>query len=43
MITYGFTKELNMPFTKTVEAAIAELKKEGFGILSRIDVKEKFK
>ena len=43
MITYGFTKELNMPFTKAVEAVIEELKKEGFGILSRIDVKEKFK
>lgn len=43
MITYGFTKELDMPFTKAVDAAIAELKKEGFGILSRIDVKEKFK
>lgn len=28
MITYGFTKELNMPFTKAVEAVIEELKRK---------------
>ena len=43
MINYGFTKELNIPFEKAVEAVTEGLNKEGFGILTRIDVKEKFK
>jgi len=43
VINYGFTKELIIPFEKTVEIVIRELKKQGFGILTRIDVKEKFK
>jgi len=43
MINYGFTKELAMPFEKAVEAVSEALKKEGFGILTKIDIKEKFK
>ena len=43
MITYGFTKELNIPFEKAVQIVTEELKKEGFGILTTIDLKEKFK
>jgi len=43
MINYGFTKELTMPFEKAVEAVSEALKKEGFGILTKIDIKEKFK
>ncbi|MFB0526813.1 MAG: DUF302 domain-containing protein [bacterium] len=43
MINYGFTKELIIPFEKTVEIVTQELKKQGFGILSKIDVREKFK
>ena len=43
MINYGFTKELQKPFAGTVEAVTEALKKEGFGILTKIDVKEKFK
>jgi uncharacterized protein (DUF302 family) len=43
MINYGFTKELDIPFEKLKERVTEELKKEGFGILSEIDVKEKFK
>jgi uncharacterized protein (DUF302 family) len=43
MITYGFKKELNLPFDRAVELVTAELKKQGFGILTKIDVKEKFK
>ena len=43
MISYGFLKELNVPFEKAVERVTEELKKEGFGILTTIDVKEKFK
>ncbi len=40
---YGFVKELDMTFEKAVELVTEELKKEGFGILTQIDVKEKFK
>jgi len=43
MITYGFTKELDLPFEKAVQIVTEELKKEGFGILTTIDLKEKFK
>ncbi len=43
MINYGFTKELGMPFAAAVESVTAALKKEGFGILTTIDVREKFK
>jgi len=43
MINYGFTKELNLPFEKVAETVIQELKNEGFGVLTKIDVKEKFK
>lgn len=43
MIKYGFTRELSIPFEEAIEVIIEELKKEGFGILTKIDVKEKFK
>lgn len=43
MINYGFTKELEIPFDKAVEAVTAALKKEGFGVLTTIDMREKFK
>ncbi len=43
MITYGFTKELAVPFERVRESAIEELKKEGFGILTEIDVQAKFR
>lgn len=43
MINYGFKKEIDLPFDKAVETVTEELKKQGFGILTRIDVKEKFK
>ena len=43
MISYGFTKELDLPFEKVREAIAEELKKEGFGILTEIDLQEKFK
>lgn len=43
MINYGFTKELEKPFVETVKAVTEALKKEGFGILTTIDVREKFK
>jgi uncharacterized protein (DUF302 family) len=43
MIKYGFTKEVNMSFNETIKIIAEELKKEDFGILTRIDIKEKFK
>ena len=43
MINYGFTKELDSPCEKVIELAREALKKEGFGILTEIDVKEKMK
>jgi uncharacterized protein (DUF302 family) len=43
MIKYGFTKEIDASFEETIDKVANELKKEGFGILSQIDVSEKFK
>jgi uncharacterized protein (DUF302 family) len=43
MIHYGFTKELDIPYERAIELAREALKKEGFGILTEIDVKEKMK
>ncbi len=43
MLNYGFTKEVDMPLEKAIEAVTQELKKEGFGILTKIDVKETLK
>ncbi len=43
MINYGFTKEINKSFEETVDLVKNELNKEGFGILTKIDVKDKFK
>lgn len=43
MIKYGFTKELDIPFETVAEQVREALKKEGFGILTEIDVREKMK
>ena len=43
MVEYGFIKELEMSFNDAVEKVTEELRKEGFGVLSTIDLKEKFK
>ena len=43
MLKYGFTKELDISFYKAIDKVTNELEKEGFGILTKIDVKEKFK
>ena len=43
MINYGFTKEVDLPFEEVIVKVTEELKKEGFGILTKIDVREKFK
>ena len=43
MIHYGFTKELDIPYKTVIELVREALKKEGFGVLTEIDVKEKMK
>ena len=43
MIPYGFLKTLDLPFGDAEKKVTEELKKEGFGVLSRIDLSEKFK
>ena len=40
---YGFTKTVNLTYEQTIEKVTEELKKEGFGILTEIDVKETLK
>lgn len=37
-MSYYFKKVVNMTFEETLEKAAEELKKEGFGVLTRIDV-----
>lgn len=43
MIEYGFVKELDKPFDEVWEELPAEFNKEGFGVLTRIDIQEKLK
>ncbi|MFX1534443.1 MAG: DUF302 domain-containing protein [Promethearchaeota archaeon] len=40
---YGYKKELNLTFEETISKVTAELKKEGFGVLTEIDVKATLK
>lgn len=40
---YGFAKTVNMSFEQTIDKVTEELKKEGFGVLTSIDVKETLK
>jgi len=39
LASYGFRTTLDLPYTEAVEATEAALKAEGFGVLSRIDVR----
>jgi uncharacterized protein (DUF302 family) len=40
---YGFSKQVTTPFDVTVDRVTSELQKEGFGVLTTIDVKETLK
>lgn len=40
---YGFSKTVDMPYEQVIEKVATELKKEGFGVLTSIDVKETLK
>ncbi len=42
-MSYYFTKVLNISFPEAIDKVADELKKEGFGILTEIDVKETLK
>jgi uncharacterized protein (DUF302 family) len=42
-MSYFFSKTLNTDFDSAISKVTDELKKEGFGILTEIDVKETFK
>ncbi len=42
-MTYYFSKTLDMPFTQAIETTTEALKQHGFGVLTRIDVKNTLK
>ena len=42
-MTYYFSKTMEIPFSEAVTRVIEELKKEGFGILTDVDVKATLK
>lgn len=43
MIKYGFVKKLQLDIDSTLKRVEESLNKEGFGIVSKIDMSEKFK
>ena len=40
---YGYSKKVNLSFEETIAKVTEELKKEGFGVLTEIDVKNTLK
>lgn len=43
MINYGFYKELKLSFAEVLKQIPEKVKESGFGIVSQLDLKEKFK
>jgi len=43
MAIYGFSRLVDKPFKDVVDEVTARLKDQGFGVLTTIDVREKFK
>ena len=43
MTSYGFIKNIDGEFVSVEKMVTQELKNEGFGVLTKIDIKEKFK
>ena len=43
MISYGFTKEVMGTFDQVLEGLPAQLEKEGFGVISKIDIGQKLR
>lgn len=43
MIDYGFSKDLAASYEQVKESVVRELQKEGFGIMTEIDVQAKLK
>jgi len=42
-MSYSFSKEVDLPYEQAIEKVTQELQKEGFGILTEIDVKATLK
>jgi uncharacterized protein (DUF302 family) len=42
-MNYGFSKQVDLSYDQAVEKVTEELKKEGFGVLTTIDVKDTLK
>ena len=42
-MNYGFSKTTDLSYEETIEKVTEELKKEGFGVLTTIDVKDTLK
>ncbi|HBQ60875.1 MAG TPA: hypothetical protein DD671_14965 [Balneolaceae bacterium] len=42
-MSYHFSKTLDLSFDEAIEKTTAELKEEGFGVLTEIDIKETLK
>lgn len=40
---YGYKKSMNLSYEEAIKRTKEELKKEGFGVLTEIDVKETLK
>ena len=43
LVKYGFTRNVPLPYDRAVERVTEELKKQGFGVLTSIDVKATLK